>query len=148
MAVDAAEYHTGSYGPQEIVEDAPKYHTDFHGPQEMANDPVKSELDPAKGNIAALKANELPPGRNMSEMREPTSPTEIKRGTSSASPTVEGTALSATHQAPSQERSPFVDAQRRLEMEWLENEEARMRQRREVLRNQQQHGGNGFEQGR
>jgi hypothetical protein len=50
----------------------------------------------------------------------------------------EGVNDAANEPRAQHEPSLYVEAQRRLEMDWLESEEARMRQKRELLRNQQQ----------
>lgn len=106
--------------------------------------PRAQELDPTKGDIAPLKATELPlertddteSGAVMAEM-------PLHHQKSQDSPTTHPPAgrFSMAHNAVGTEPSPFVDAQRRMELDWLESEEARMRQKREVLLAQQQRRG-------
>lgn len=113
----------------------------YHGPvqHELSEqqgirelDPTHShitELDPARGQVAPLPANELPlqnggPEENIAH--------DSSRHHAHAIPT----AAAATSTPAPPEPSPFVQAQRNTELQWLESEEARLRQRREVLMNQ------------
>jgi hypothetical protein len=103
---------------------------DFYGPRytELSGNGAVQELDPAKGNIATMRANEIAgDNRQVGELhngqhsvrssyREPSfSPAAVPAPTSALAP------------------SPYVEAQRKVEMSWLESEEAKLRQRREQL---------------
>lgn len=116
--------------------------------------PDHHELDPAKGNTAVMRANELEivPGHGEAITR-PLHVQELAGGAQGQEKETEwrqglgedkwrdGVDGAQQAQPPQQDASPYVEAQRRLEMDWLEREEARLRSRRELLRQQQQGGG-------
>ncbi|KAF2647237.1 glycoside hydrolase family 72 protein [Lophiostoma macrostomum CBS 122681] len=108
----------------------PKRHHEMSG-----TDPI-SELDPFKGDIATMRANEMSNGHQMNELQD--AQQEIPRGDRGDSD-VPLDSISTSQSASANDvgsPSPFVHAQRRMEVDWLESEEARLRQRREVLLSQ------------
>jgi hypothetical protein len=116
---DENDHKNGYYGPN--------YH-ELHG---YAHTP---ELDPARG----FAPNEMPNGQGMDgelphagvryDDSDPLPPPVAVRMEPSPA------------ERPSMDPSPHVEAQRRRELEWLESEEQRLRERRELLRQQQQGG--------
>jgi hypothetical protein len=103
---------------------------DFYGPQytELAGNGVVQELDPARGDVTTMRANEMSGGGGQMG--------ELHDGRNSAPLiNIDSNHDSATMQehVPAPAASPYVEAQRKVEMSWLESEEARLRQRREQL---------------
>ncbi|KAF2021081.1 glycoside hydrolase family 72 protein [Aaosphaeria arxii CBS 175.79] len=90
-----------------------------------------AELDPSRGYAAPLPANEL-------STQGPLGYSELPPGGDTSQVYMAPPVQNQTQTAP--EPSPHVQRQREIEMNWLESEEARIRQRRELLR--QQGGGN------
>jgi hypothetical protein len=95
---------------------------------ELSGNGTVQELDPARGDIAAMRANEIAgnSGR-MTELHgnQDTVPSSHRE------PSLSPATVPAPTSAPAP--SPYVEAQRMVEMSWLESEEARLRQRREQL---------------
>lgn len=119
----------GAESDKMVVDDEEKMRTNgFYGPNyhELSGQGATPELDPARGQVAPMPAPEMGHGTDGERRNVPTSPT--------AQPLP-----SHPTEATQTSQSPYVEAQRRIEVEWLETEEARLRQRREVL--MQQNGG-------
>ncbi|KAF2653708.1 glycoside hydrolase family 72 protein [Lophiostoma macrostomum CBS 122681] len=103
----------------------------YYGPQELAGLGQSQELDPSRGYIVPMKAPELAQPDYNHELSDH----------NTRMPQMEEVALNQHTQERGQEArqpepSPHVQAQRRTEMDWLASEEARLRQRREVLMQQ------------
>jgi hypothetical protein len=94
----------------------------YHGPQ---------ELDPSRGHIAVMKAPELEQPDYGHELPGHNAQMPPREEVGSTQPMQEH-----GQEARQPEPSPHVQAQRRTEMDWLASEEARLRQRREVLMQQ------------
>jgi hypothetical protein len=106
-------------------------------PYELDGPEATHELDPARGQIAPMPAAELSEQRRLVEAgavrEEGTREREPEReGFLAQSEGGSATGNGSGVPAP----SPFVQRQRDLEMEWLESEEQRLRERRELLRRQ------------
>jgi hypothetical protein len=103
---------------------------DFNGPQytELAGNSAVQELDPARGEVTTMRANEMSGGGGqMGELHDGrNSPPLINLERNPDSITVQ-------EHVSAPVASPYVEAQRKVEMSWLESEEARLRQRREQL---------------
>lgn len=140
----AMEYPSHSPTQHHAVPELP-----YHGLNR--SDIPAHELDPAKGSTAVMNAHELEHG----PVQQPSPPAGIKRVPVPASELQsngnvvfrhelgdEGSRAEYAAQPQSQQQeqthSPHVDAQRRREIEWLESEEAKLRSRRELLRQQGQ----------
>ncbi|KAF2738681.1 hypothetical protein EJ04DRAFT_549611 [Polyplosphaeria fusca] len=109
---------------------------DYYGPQysELATQNNPQELDPSRGYVATMRANELEQHNRDHELhggRHPQSPQHQSAQLAEAYKPVPQAPVS---QAP--EPSPYVQAQRKIEIDYLETEEARLRQRREALMGQ------------
>jgi hypothetical protein len=103
----------------------PRYH-------ELTGHGTVPELDPRRGETVALRANEMPNGQGRTgELAH--------EGLSERSSDDEGGVQEEFSALNGYEReaSPYVQAQRRTEMEWLQGEEERLRRRRELLMQQQ-----------
>jgi hypothetical protein len=127
-ATEKQERGTGAaHGPSDkmvVTEEQQKTQQNgFYGPSyhELNGQGATQELDPARGQVAPMPAPELSSQRGPVEGDRESPPLE-------SAPTVGHTANA--------EPSPFVQRQRNMEMEWLESEEARLRERRELLRRQ------------
>lgn len=108
------------------------------------------ELDPARDTTAVMHASELGYGVGQQPptgiKRVPVPASELQSGNQDAmfrqelgddrSPAEYATQSPPQPQHQEQAPSPYVDAQRRREIEWLESEEAKLRSRRELLRKQ------------
>lgn len=131
MVMDAGE---------EVQKHGPEY-GGYYDPahQELHGQHAVPELDPSKGHVAPMRANEMSSGYEL--------PGELPHGQQDqvrysdrepiSSPTLGHNSLAQ----PANEPSPYVQAQRRTEIDWLESEEARLRQRRELLAKQSGGGG-------
>lgn len=86
-----------------------------------------------KGHTTALVANELPPDTRIGELQ---GGEERYRDYDPVENEPYGIAGRQATVEPPTEPSPHVQAQRRREVEWLESEEARMREQRERLMRQ------------
>lgn len=114
----------------------------YYGPRyhEMSGNGTTQELDPARGHVAAMPAPEMASrGEGRPELAEEGQGHYPAASLQSDFHAV-GTSRGAGS-APGAEPSPYVQAQRRTELDWLESEEARLRQRREVLMRQDGGGG-------
>ncbi|KAF2743070.1 hypothetical protein M011DRAFT_471782 [Sporormia fimetaria CBS 119925] len=116
------------------------------------------ELDPAKGTTAVMTANELgygpgqQPPTGIKRVPVPAPASELQSANQAYSNNhatfghelgqdgseAEFAAQAQPQHGQEQTPSPYVDAQRRREIEWLESEEAKLRSRRELLRQQGQ----------
>jgi hypothetical protein len=126
----------------------------YHGIPELPHNTMYQELDPAKGTTAIMKANELEMGsESEGGTKIRTVPVPVPQLADGAHGHGHDVAASRQEfggdrqqheeyeaQQQQQDLSPYVEAQRRLEMDWLESEEARLRARRDLLRQQQQGG--------
>ena len=118
------------------------YHPELPGEglTEMSGSRLEQELDPRRGQIAPMPAPEL---------EHQVHPVEGDAGGGRQYDEHGDVEYYAPEdrdpylQAPATGPSPYVEAQRRLEMDWLESEEARIRQQREILMRQHGGGGNG-----
>lgn len=103
----------------------PQYH-------ELSGVGQTQELDPVKGHVARMIAPELAQPDYDHELPHADDDSPAAGHVVSANPVQE-----AAREERPQGHSPYVEAQRRMEIDWLESEEARLRQRREVLAQQQ-----------
>jgi hypothetical protein len=97
---------------------------------ELSGNSRVQELDPASGEVATLRANEMLGGNGQIDKLyngQHTLPSHFSE--SSSLPADMPASASASAPAP----SPYVEAPKKVEISWLESEEAKLRQRREQL---------------
>jgi LPXTG-motif cell wall-anchored protein len=95
---------------------------------ELSGNSQVQELDSASGEVATLRANEMLGGNGQIDKLHNGQHTLPSHFSESSFPPADMPA-SASAPAP----SPYVDAQKKVEISWLESEEAKLRQRREQL---------------
>lgn len=101
---------------------------------ELAGTELAQELDPSKGNTAVMRANEL---KAQSRDVELPGVQHSQDADSLLRPIASKRANERPYeQTTTPELSPHVEAQRKREVEWLEMEEIKLRQRREQLMHQ------------
>lgn len=105
---------------------------------ELHGQGLAQELDPRRGHIAPMPAPELARER---EAVEAEAGQEERRGSSVSLPHDSGDG-GQVGESVSAQPSTVVQRQRDVEIEWLEIEEARLRERKELLRRQQGGGEN------
>jgi len=108
------------------VKDSPHNYTLRY--TELSGDSQVQELDPASREVAMLSSNGMSGGNGQTEELYDGQHTLPSHFSDSLIPPAEVPSLAS---APA--LSPFVEAQKKVEISWLESEEARLRQRREQL---------------